>query len=79
MHTVLDLKTNRPIAEDNQPLEERLSESCPRSFLIHDHRTELLDNDVSTKPSIENERDTNLMITNKNYLLATQNKRDHTF
>jgi len=42
MHSVLDLKSDRTIAQHNKALEERLGETCPCGFLIHDNGAQLL-------------------------------------
>jgi len=42
MHSVLDLKSDRTIAQHNEALEERLGEACPCGFLIHDNGAKLL-------------------------------------
>lgn len=42
MHPVLYLQANGPIAEDDQALEQGLSETCTGCFLVHDDRSELL-------------------------------------
>ena len=42
MHPVLHLKSNRPVAQYDQPLEKTLREPRARSFLVHDDGPELL-------------------------------------
>lgn len=41
MHTILDLETNRPDAQDDQTLEKRLTETGTRGLFAHDHWSEL--------------------------------------
>ena len=42
MHSILDLKPDRPVLQDNETLKERLSEASPRGFLVHDNGAQLL-------------------------------------
>lgn len=63
MHAVLDLESNRPVPEDDETLEEGLSEACTGCFLVHDDGSELLmitnEDDLFTA---ENERNHALFI-----------------
>ena len=42
MHAVLHLQPDRPVAEDDEALEEGLGETSARGLLIHDDGAELL-------------------------------------
>ena len=50
VHTVLNLETNWAVAEDDETLEERLCETCTGSFLIHNDRSELLEEASVSEP-----------------------------
>ena len=76
MHAVLNLKTDRTVSKDHETLKERLSQSSSRSFLVHDHWSELLLYRCQLR-SKEWIGTPYLMITNENDLLAPQNERDH--
>jgi len=43
VHSVLDLKADRSISQNNEAFEERLSETCTGSLLVHDDRSKLLE------------------------------------
>ena len=42
MHSVLDLESDRTIAQDDEALEERLRQARPCRFLVHDDGAQLL-------------------------------------
>lgn len=42
MHSVLDLKSDRPVTQDDEALEEGLSETRPCGLLIHYDGAQLL-------------------------------------
>lgn len=42
MHSVLDLKSNGTVSEDDESFEEGLGETGSSSLLVHDDGTELL-------------------------------------
>jgi hypothetical protein len=42
VHSVLNLKSDRPVPKKHQALEEGLSQTCSSSLLVHDDRTKLL-------------------------------------
>ena len=43
MHSILHLKANGLVSEEDQTFEERLRETCSGGFLVHNDRTELLE------------------------------------
>ena len=78
MHAILHLKSNWPITKNNEAFEEGLGEASAGGFLVHDNRSQLLRNGKVS----EGERDPRgtiyLVISDKNNLLATKDKGDHT-
>ena len=48
MHAILDLETDRPVAKNNETFEKRLRQSSASGFLVHDDRTKLLWETVSS-------------------------------
>ena len=80
MHTVLNLKTNRSIAEHDETFEKGLCETCTSSLLVHDDRTKLLRTEINIELRNEGENcPAHLVISNQNHLLTPENKWNHTF
>lgn len=42
MHSILHLKSDWAVAEDDKPFEERLCQASSCGFLVHNHWAELL-------------------------------------
>jgi hypothetical protein len=48
VHAILNLETDRPVAKNDETLEKRLSQSSASGLLVHDDRTKLLWETVSS-------------------------------
>lgn len=84
MHPVLDLQSDRPVAEDDQTLKQGLRQTSAGSLLVHDHRAELLERKLQRWGGSDRERTgaglgeaTDLVVSDENGLLAAEHERDH--
>lgn len=79
MHTILDLKTNRSIAEYDKTFEKRLRKTGTGSLLVHDDRTKLLRTEMNIESRYRRKCSAYLVISDQNHLLTPENKWNHTF